>query len=314
MTHFEEATSWQTVWKTAQNGKDHNQMILTGPQQKIDLAFEVRSSIQETQLDKLSQKTQQHPNFLIIAGRISQPVKEKLKSQHINYIDSGGNAYIETDSVFLLIDGKKSGFSPRKKHLFTNASIQLIFHLFQQPELLQQTYRQIAEATGGSLDNISKTLRTLRDYKYIQALESGGFVFTNKKSLLERWIPEFGERLKPSLLIGRFSFLPDVNWKFLQIDTSLTRWGGEPAAEKLFSNIQPAVFTLYSQESHQDLVRNYRLIPDPEGNIHVYQTFWDMTKETNKETVPKLLVYADLLLSNNKRNHTLAQQIFYERE
>jgi hypothetical protein len=309
MTHFEEATSWQAVWKMAQNGENTNRMLLTGPQQKLDLAFEVRSNVQEAQLEKLIEKKRQHDSFLIIAGRISQPVKDQLKKQHIHYIDSGGNACIQTDTVFLLIEGRKSSFSPRRKHLFTNASIQLLFHLFREPELLQKTYRDIAKATGGSLDNISKTIRTLQEHKYILPLEKKGYAFSNKKKVIERWIPEYGERLKPSLLTGRYSFLPEVNWKFLQIDTSLTRWGGEPAAEKIFGHVQPSTFTLYSQESHQDLIRNYRLLPDPEGNIFVYQTFWDMEKEEKRDVVPQLLVYTDLILSNNKRNLALAKQL-----
>jgi hypothetical protein len=107
MTHFEEATSWQAVWKMAQNGENTNRMLLTGPQQKLDLAFEVRSNVQEAQLEKLIEKKRQHDSFLIIAGRISQPVKDQLKKQHIHYIDSGGNACIQTDTVFLLIEGKK---------------------------------------------------------------------------------------------------------------------------------------------------------------------------------------------------------------
>jgi hypothetical protein len=56
MTHFEEATSWQAVWKMAQNGENTNRMLLTGPQQKLDLAFEVRSNVQEAQLEKFIEK------------------------------------------------------------------------------------------------------------------------------------------------------------------------------------------------------------------------------------------------------------------
>lgn len=310
MTHFEEAASWQAVWQLAQPPDGLNRMILSRGPQKINLDFDVRSTVQESQLAQLTKKREQHQHFLVIAGRISQSIKDQLKEQHINYIDSGGNAYIETAATFILIEGKKSGYSQKRKHLFTNASIQLLFHLFLKPDLLKMTYRQIASETGASLDNISKTLRTLRDNKYVKPLESGGYIFVNKKNLLERWIPEFGERLKPSLLIGRYSFLPDVNWKFLQIDTSQTRWGGEPAAEKIFGNIiQPSTFTIYSNESHQDLVRNYRLIPDPEGNIYAYQTFWDMSSRTNEESIPELLVYADLILSKKEHNTALAHRL-----
>lgn len=309
LQNLEASTPWRVLEKTSQKPTGAPQIVLAYGSKKLILEIEVRSVLQEAQLPKLLTKRSQKDDFLVVAGRISQAMKEKLRDHHINYLESGGNAFLETDTLFILIEGKKSGFSQKRKHLFTNASIQLLFHLFLNPNLLKKTYRQIAQATGGSLDNISKTLRTLRDNHYVQLNDKGGFIFANKKSVIERWVPEYGERLKPSLFIGRFSFLPDVNWKFLQMDTSQTRWGGEPAAEKIFGLAQPTSFTLYTQESQQDLIRNYRLIPDPEGSIYAYQTFWDINEEKNKDTVPELLIYADLLLSKNKRNIEVARRL-----
>jgi hypothetical protein len=52
-------------------------------------------------------------------------------------------------------------------------------------------------------------------------------------------------------------------------------------------------------------------VPDDDGKIEVYQRFWTIG-ENGQQTVPSLLVYADLIYSGDPRNLETAQRI-YER-
>ncbi len=309
LSNLQKFSSWEASWMDSDCEKVDGILQLKRGKKVIKLDADVKNVAQEGQLSRLIQKQKTNNSYIIIAGRISKPLQEKLKSRGINFLDSGGNAFIDSKKLFLLIDGKKSRAAQERKHLFTNASIQLLFHLFIKPELLKGTYRDIANATGASLDNISKTFRILRDHDFIETRSPVGYIFKNQGKLLEKWIPEYGQRLKPQLLIGRFSFLKDVQWGFIQLDYSKTRWSGEPAADKLLGILPPIKFTLYTSESQAELIRNYRLIPDPEGPLMVYKSFWDLQTRPNRITVPELLVYADLVSSGKPRNIEVAKKL-----
>ncbi len=53
-----------------------------------------------------------------------------------------------------------------------------------------------------------------------------------------------------------------------------TQWGGESAAALLTKQLSPEIHTLYTSETNDNLIKNYRLVPDTNGNIMVYERFW----------------------------------------
>ncbi len=55
---------------------------------------------------------------------------------------------------------------------------------------------------------------------------------------------------------------------------------------------------------------NYRLMPDDEGDIWVYDLFWN--KKLNEHIAPAALVYTELMIGNDKRNKETANIIFNE--
>ena len=81
-----------------------------------------------------------------------------------------------------------------------------------------------------------------------------------------------------------------------------TVWGSEPAAALLTNYLQPQIFTLYTTETTAALMRQYRLVPNPKGNIEVYKKFWNDDLDSSPNTAPELLVYADLINSQDGRN------------
>ena len=100
-------------------------------------------------------------------------------------------------------------------------------------------------------------------------------------------------------------------WKDLELDTTKTVWGGEPAAELLTNYLKPAEFTIYTGESRMELIKNYRLIPDDKGNVEVYEKIWRNDGLEHK-TAPPLVVYADLMENNDRRSIETAQKIYDE--
>lgn len=103
--------------------------------------------------------------------------------------------------------------------------------------------------------------------------------------------------------IGTYRFLKETefnNWRWIELNNGKTWWGGEPAGDLLTGYLRPAELTLYTNETRNELMKNYRLIPDEKGNVIVYKKFWQ-NEEENDNFVPPLLVYADLINSDDSR-------------
>lgn len=62
-------------------------------------------------------------------------------------------------------------------------------------------------------------------------------------------------------------------------------------------------------EKRNELIKNYRFVPDENGNVKVYQKFWQYEEKENK-VVPPLLVYADLINTGDRRCIETAQKIY----
>ena len=88
-----------------------------------------------------------------------------------------------------------------------------------------------------------------------------------------------------------------------------TLWGAEPAGDLLTDYLRPGELTMYTLEDKRELIKNYRLIPDEKGNVKVYQKFWNYD-EVNDNIVPPLLVYIDLMNTNDRRCKETAQKIY----
>lgn len=186
-----------------------------------------------------------------------------------------------------------------------------MFHFLLKESLINEPYRTIAEATGASLHIISKTISSLKTLGFIVDLDDKNQKLVRKKELLNRWIYQYGDKLRPSLFMGSFSFLdPEKDWKKHALDTA-TQWGGEPAGDLLTGYLKLEIFLLYTEQTRSDLMKQLRLEPDDDGKIEIYQRFWT-GEENGHQTVPSLLVYADLIYSGDPRNLQTAQRI-YER-
>ena len=181
----------------------------------------------------------------------------------------------------------------------------VIFHLLKNENILHFPYREISHITQTSLDTISQTIVKLKQQGYIRQLSEKEMRLTNKEDLIEKWIDAYGNLLKPSLFLKKFRFQsPELarNWKNIPLDAR-SFWGGEPAADMLTDFLVPSDFTLYTQDSQNELMKKYAIFPDTNGNIVVYEAFY----LPDKQILDPILVYADLILSDNARNKEVAQ-------
>ncbi|HUN04731.1 MAG TPA: type IV toxin-antitoxin system AbiEi family antitoxin, partial [Niabella sp.] len=69
--------------------------------------------------------------------------------------------------------------------------------------------------------------------------------------------------------------------------------------------------TLYTMEARTELIKNYRLVPDEKGNVKAYKQFWKQDDATTNVVNP-LLVYADLIITGDRRCLDTAKKVYDE--
>lgn len=280
---------------------------------KQKLYVEVKKEIRNFQLNNLFKLAEKYKPFLVIAENLFPDIRNSLHDHGIGFIDLKGNINIETKKILIKIEDKRNKRIKPEKYgrAFTKAGLKVILLFLLDEKKINNTYREIAKDSGIAIGNINLILKGLIEEGYALRKNEKELKLVNKKELLQKWVTTYIEKLKPSLLLGNFKFLNQNdfnNWKNLNIDITKTLWGGEAAGNILTGYLIPEILTLYTEEKKPDIVKNYRLIPDFEGNIKVFQKFWHV--DYNKNLIPYLIAYADLIGTNNRRCIETAQKIY----
>lgn len=283
----------------------------------VEAKAEVRASnkgIVLSDLDKLRGKTKRP--ILLVARFIAQDLALELRSKGINYLDVAGNAFIREGDLYIFITGQKVQrlTKTNQTRAFQEAGIKLIFHLLNNTDNLQLSYRELAELSDVAIGSISNVMKELEEQNFILKTQSKR-VLKNKSELLNRWIIAYNDVLRPKILKKRMRFSTDEqlkNWNHLPIQDveDMNLWGGEPAAAILTGQLQPEKFYIYTNSNWQVVANEFKLIPDENGEIEIYHMFWrEEDKLREKYITPTLLIYADLISSGYDSNIQIANQI-----
>ena len=184
------------------------------------------------------------------------------------------------------------------------AEIKIIFYLLQDSANVRQNFRQIAAETSTSIGSVHSTFVDLSERGYI--IDDGMTRLLRKRqSLIDRWVMAYNENFKSKLLIGRFKFLTAKakdQWQDIALPDTLC-WSGEPAAALQDGYILPQHWDIYTSDTADALIATARMIPDPKGEIYVYQKFW------KKDGISPLVIYADLLATGDDRCREAAERL-----
>ncbi|NOX84737.1 MAG: hypothetical protein GXO86_02040 [Chlorobi bacterium] len=276
----------------------------------LQFETEIRKEIRLHQIPAIIKQLDNEKQYIIIAQNIYPTAKEWLREYGISYLDASGNIFLKNNGIFIWIDSQKKikELKGTGNRAFTKTGLKVLFHMLVDKELVNLPHREIASVTGVALGNIPQIITGLKEKGFLLPLEKKKYIWENRKELLNQWITGYENLLKPSLYRGKFKARSD--WRNIVLNAEKTVWGGEPAGDLLTNHLRPEEFTLYTLESNYDLMKNYRLIPDEQGNILVYQMFW--VNSSNSVIAPELLIYADLIMKKDKRCVETSQLIFDE--
>lgn len=274
----------------------------------LRMVVEIKKELRQHQLFQLIDRKRQHKNFLLVAERLLPSIKSQLQKEGIAYLEENGNFFLKTDDTYVFIDSNKPLKNKKEtaNKKFTGTGLKLVFSFLLDPELINTNQRNIAEKSGVSLGIVPRVIKTLKDSGYVIS-HGKNFIWQNRKELLTSWINDYEKILKPKLFRARYELRTD--WQKLQLNQEETHWGGEPAGDLLTGYLRPEEFILYSNESSINLMKNYSLKPNTNGELLVYKKFWN---GDSGAIAPHILVYTDLILKEDKRCRETAQKIFDE--
>ena len=261
---------------------------------------------------------------LLIAPKLTVAAADNCKELGLNFIDLAGNAYIKTPDFFILIKGQKPDqYQNNPMNYFkgnkalTPTNLRMVFALLCNPEMLNASYREIAKvadialgAVGWGFNDLAARALTLGDGK------KNNRVFVQQEKLIQEWVTNYPIKLRPKLNPRRFKANNLDWWKKLDVKKYEAQWGGEVAADRLTHYLKPNFFTLYlhgkdMKKNMDKLIAENRLVPDSMGDIEILEKFWSFDDaDFLPEVVPTLLVYADLVASNDPRNLETAKLIY----
>jgi hypothetical protein len=314
LENLEKATQITGKWKPFTQKELDGKIELKIENQIVTFNVEVKTEVREHQLMKLLQRAEENRPFMVIAQRIFPKIKETLREHRIPYLEINGNIWLQQDKLLIWIERNKPIQAVEEKinRAFTKTGLKVVFQFLLDDQWINYPYREIAQRTEVGLGNINYVMNGLQENGFLIRQNQKEFRLIKKKELLEKFMAAYQEKLKPAIHIETFRFLKEEDrftWKKLPLKNQKTFWGGEPAGDLLTNYLNPEVFTLYTTETRNELIKNYRLIPDPKGNVHAYKKFWTFT-EVNDNIVPPLLVYIDLMNTGDRRCIETANKIY----
>ena len=273
---------------------------------------DVKKQLSPAMLPKLMARLPHAVPAMVVAEYITPKAKKLLKEENIAYADAAGNMFLADDEVYIYVENNKA---ERKEIItgnraFTKTGLKVLFLLLQHPEYVNETYRFMAEKAGVGLDTINKVLKALQKEKYLIPVTDKEFKWNRKKELLISWVEAYQKNLKPKLRQKRYKALEkDQNWKELQLPEG-TCWGGANAGDLLTHYLIADHWTLYTDQEFMTIMKAFRWIPDPNGDITLIEKFWQGAEKD--EHVPPLIAYADMTEDDNPRYMETAT-IIYEK-
>ena len=288
-------------------------------------AVEIKRNLTGAKLGLATEQLKGAPyKGMLVADYINPNMADRLKEMDLAFMDLAGNAYLNEPPVFVFVKGnrptdtKQLGLIQKPIRAFNSTGLKMLFGLLTKPELLQQTYRKIADETDVALGTVGWVLNDLRDHKFLFEAKGRKRRLTQRKQIVEHWVQAYPEKLRPKLHLGRYTAPTHRWWENVRLDPHQAQWGGEVAAEILTDYLNPENVTIYADTVPVRLILEHRLQVDPQGEIEILRRFWEPDElRTNidrsavpPEVVPPFLIYADLIATADERNVETARMIY----
>lgn len=256
---------------------------------------------------------------LILTDMIPQDITEAMQKSEINFCDTAGNIQICIAGIRLSNIDMEPAFVQSKSttsiNLNTFAAMKVIFSLLRYRDAIQWPMRRLADAADVSLGSVQRVIEALKKNALIFLTPNGKF-FKNKRKLLEIWVKGFNSIILPKITLGHAIFrnaYERVDWQKVALTDGIM-WGGEPAAQLLDGYLIAEDLSIFTSMDFRTTAKTLNLIPTGStGYISILKKFWcddnDASYNEQKNTVPVLIVYAQLMGNFDSRCRDAAERL-----
>jgi hypothetical protein len=260
---------------------------------------------------KAQDKTPNDPP-LLVAPYITREVAEHCRQLRLPFIDTAGNAYLEAAGLLVYVVGQARPVELRQGNFraLKPAGLKLTFTLLCRPRLLHENYRNIA-ASGVALGTVGADMKDLEARGFF-SLET----HPHRRKLLDpqRTVQEW---VTQSSIWGRFRAGPE-RLQHTALAPLNAYLGWRTCGRKTNALSQVRAFHYLHTEPIAKLVAAGRMRAEVGGNVEILEKFWNFPTEPMDnngvpDVVPPILVYADLLATNDGRNAEAARMIYEQR-
>jgi len=262
-------------------------------------------------------------DVVLVTDYVTEHKAKALREHGIEFFDVAGNIYINRPGFYIWVTGNKYPGWERPEIRDTSAAfertgLKVTFALITHPDLINTPYRTIAKASGVALGTVKRVLDSLEHSKNLFTPKKQRKLQVNKE-LINNWAQAYINKLQPKLRLGEFVTENEIHLENLDYFTGAACVGGEVAAEYFSDMLKPKSKTIYIEEKIQsEFMSKFRLkrsspyIADPDvAPVQLFTKFWQGYDQHTNYAHP-LVVYADLLATNNPRN-TEAAEVIYEK-
>ena len=314
--HTLNLTSNGNLFELVTDGTDNHEVVTTGHGSAAGSRHAIFIQPWAPQKDinaLISQMKSMSAAAILFANFINPVMAEKFRRRGIFFVDCAGNLSLKNSQFDFYVKRKKLAHLGAKRvrgRAFNSAGLKLIFAIFNQPELLHATYRDISKKVNIALGSVGPVMEDLYNSGYI--LEDGQRRLVNKKRLFERWVDGYLEKLRPKQILSCYRADSDVWWKTADPGTFDGLWGGDVAIARSTPFMLPETISLYfyAADKHRDFADYYGLQRDDEGDICIYQTFWSGDQE--HDGISPMVMYADIVDSINPGSWDVAKTFYGE--
>lgn len=256
---------------------------------------------------------------VLVAEYVTPPVADDLRAQGQPFVDAAGNAWLPAPLVF--ITGRKpttKPVAPVTGRADTPAGLKTLFALLCDPALSDAPHRAIAAAAGVALGGVPAVLQDLQQQTHLLVLGKRRRLDTTRQ-VLDAWAQAYARRLRAKTLHAVYTTTTFDTWADWPLDPAVGLWGGEPAASLLTQYLRPGVLTIYADKLPPLMMAKQRMIKADGNNIDINndrvllwrKPFWGtLPAGPRADTVPPVLVYADLLATGDGRCIETANMIY----
>ncbi len=244
--------------------------------------------------------------LLVFGEAISERSATAFRAAGIDYVDAGGNAHLAFGDVYIDVRGREQApveSETPAPNLFSAGRLKVVFVLLTWPDLAGSTVREISRAAGTSIGLTQSAL---------QGMEADGYLsrstLERRDTLLTLWTAAYRGTLLPKLTLASFTGDVPTALQYVQKDADVLI-SGEAAVGDI---AHPETLTFYTRALDPRMPIRWRWRTDREPNIWVRQRFWTEPasitpiRSYDSGSVPPLLIYGDLLSSNEPRQIEVA--------